>query len=445
MKLKCLTLVLLFWSTAIEAAPHNFPEAITEADYKLILPIRAQLGRFLYFDPILSGNKNIACATCHHPKFATSDGVSLGIGEGGKGLGPDRRFIPGDNAPEQRIGRHSPSLFNLGAKEFRTLFHDGRLEIEGSRLSGFRTPLEEDMVKNFEGVLSAQAMFPVLSGDEMAGHYSENDIAKTVRIGILTGPNGAWQKIADRVMSIPEYQQLFRQAYDIPAPSHPVTFADIANAIADFVASEFKSDNSLWDRHLRGEAEISKEALKGAKLFYGKANCVSCHSGKFQTDHKFHAIAMPQFGPGRNARFEGHQRDIGRQRVTGEIEDAYKFRTPSLRNIAISAPYGHTGAYPTLEGIIQHHLDPVVSFMNYDPKLANLLEFDTNGQIDFQIMNIVADKTDIIQANELETISLKSIEITQLIEFLKSLTDLTFRTERLGIPWSVPSGLPVNQ
>ena len=97
------------------------------------------LGRLLFYDPILSGNKTVSCATCHHPKFATSDGVSLGIGDGGIGLGPARRGDP-NNLPEQRI-RHAPALFNLGATEFDTMFHDGQLQTDPSEKSGMRTPL----------------------------------------------------------------------------------------------------------------------------------------------------------------------------------------------------------------------------------------------------------------------------------------------------------------
>ena len=103
-----------------------------------------RLGQLLFYDPILSGNKTVSCATCHHPRFATSDGVSLGLGDGGVGLGPERVHDP-ENPPEQRIPRNSLALFNLGASEFQTFFHDGRLQADSSRATGLRTPLGEDM------------------------------------------------------------------------------------------------------------------------------------------------------------------------------------------------------------------------------------------------------------------------------------------------------------
>ena len=95
--------------------------------------------------------------------------MSLSLGEGGIGLGPDRRADP-ENLPEQCLPRNAPALWNLGVAEFRVMFHDGRLEDHPGFPGGIRTPLGEDMVQGFDDALAAQAMFPVLSADEMAGH-----------------------------------------------------------------------------------------------------------------------------------------------------------------------------------------------------------------------------------------------------------------------------------
>ncbi|MCX8955458.1 cytochrome-c peroxidase, partial [Ruegeria sp. NA] len=190
--------------------------------------VKVELGQLLFYDPILSGNKNISCATCHHPKLGTSDALSLGIGEGGVGLGATRR-LDQENMPEQRIPRNAPGLWNLGALEFTTFFHDGRLEADPSQPDGFRTPLGTDMRPGFQSALAAQAMFPVLSADEMAGHYSENEVSKAVRLGLLTQKDGAWDLIAARVAAIPEYRARFDQL----APGEEITFTAIANIIAD--------------------------------------------------------------------------------------------------------------------------------------------------------------------------------------------------------------------
>ena len=222
-----------------------------------------RLGQLLFYDPILSGNREVACATCHHPRFGTSDGLSLGLGDGARGLGPERRVDP-KNLPEQRIPRNSPALFNLGFPEFNRMFHDGRLEADPTRPGGIRTPLGADMERGFDSVLAAQTMFPVLSGDEMAGHYSENDVAKAVRMGRLTGPGGAWDIISGRIEAIPEYRSAFDE---VIGAEEPIRFTDISNVLAEFIAFEWRADDSPFDRHLRGEQALEGAALRGMELF----------------------------------------------------------------------------------------------------------------------------------------------------------------------------------
>ena len=394
-----------------------------------------QLGQQLFYDPILSGNRNISCATCHHPKLGTSDGVSLGIGEGGVGLGEVRRLDP-DNTPEQRIPRNSPGMWNLGALEFTTFFHDGRLETDPSRPNGIRTPLGTHMRSGFQSALAAQAMFPVLSPDEMAGHYSENEVSKAVRLGLLTQDGGAWDLIAARVAAIPEYERRF----DEIAPGEEITFTSIANVIADFIAFEWRADNSLFDRAMRGEGILPEQAQLGMRLFYGEAGCSDCHSGWFQTDHDFHSIAMPQIGPGKAARFENHVRDDGRMRVTGEKDDAFAFRTPSLRNVTLTKPYGHSGAYARIEDVVRHHLDPVAALHSYSVENAALPTFpgaeDHSALLDPRHVEAIAASNDLIP------VSLSDEQVSAILSFLGTLED---PAERLGVPAEVPSGLPIDQ
>ncbi len=398
---------------------------------------QVRLGRLLFYDPVLSGNRVVACATCHNPAFGTSDGVSLGLGDGGLGLGPDRRVDP-ENLPERRVARNAPALFNLGAGEFTRLFHDGRLEADPESASGIRTPMGAEMEQGFDSILAAQAMFPVLAADEMAGHYSENDVSKAVSRGLITGPDGAWDIIARRVGSIAEYRQRFD---DVIGAGQPVRFTDIANAIAAFAAYEWRADNSPFDRYLRGEEDLAVPQLRGMGLFYGKAGCAACHSGQFQSDQKYHSIAMPQIGPGVAARFEDHHRDVGRMRVTGRGEDAYRFRTPSLRNLGATAPYGHDGAYATLEAVVRHHLDPITSLRDYDISQAILPELP--GAVDDWVLVRPIEVEAIAKSNELAPVSLSDSEINDLLAFLASLDDPIGRKGRLGVPDIVPSGLKV--
>lgn len=428
--------IVSLFALAIAAPVLALPKA--DAVFPAHDPAEVELGQLLFYDPILSGNKSVSCATCHHPRFGTSDGLSLGMGDGGVGLGPDRK-IDTANAPEQRIPRNAPALFNLGAAEFNRFFHDGRLEDDPSKPHGIRTPLGQDMVEGFDNALSAQAMFPVLSADEMSGHYSENEVSKAVRMGFIAQEDGAWDKITARVAAIPEYRDRFD---DVIGPDTPIHFTDIANAMAAFIAVEWRADNSPFDQYLRGEAGLADDASRGMNLFYGEAGCGTCHAGQFQTDHDFHAIAMPQIGPGKAARFEDHHRDIGRMRVTGDAEDAYAFRTPSLRHIADTGPYGHDGAYATLEAVVRHHLDPITSLRTYDPSQAVLssTSFD-----DFSILTNPEEVEAIAAANKLSPVQLSDQQVADILAFLETLTDPIAKEGRLGIPQHVPSGLPVDQ
>lgn len=427
---------ILFISTMLGVA---MPSAFDAQPVDPVVTPEIRAGWLLFYDPVISGNQNISCATCHHPKFGTSDGVSLSLGEGATGLGPDR-VVGQTNPPEQRIPRNAPSLFNLGEAEFSSMFHDGRLESDPTKPAGIRTPLGEDMTLGFDSVLSAQAMFPVLSGDEMAGQYSENDVSELTRLGQLSQPGGAWEVIAARVNAIPEYRTMFD---DIIGPDQPVHFTDISNVVADFIIFEWRADNSRFDQYMRGTADLTQPELFGMTLFYGKAECGTCHLGRFQTDQDFHAIAMPQLGPGKAARFEGHHRDEGRLRVTGRAEDLFRFRTPSLRNITETAPYGHSGAYATLDGVIRHHLDPIGSLLSYDRSQAVLA--DLPGAEDWTIMDDPAEVAAIADANELAPLALTDGEIDAITAFLHTLTDAESVAGRLGVPDKVPSGLAVDK
>ncbi|MAM61564.1 cytochrome c peroxidase [Maritimibacter sp. UBA3975] len=426
---------------ATAGAETPLPAPVSDRDYISIDPGEAALGQLLFYDPILSGNRNISCATCHHPRFATSDGLSLGLGEGGVGLGPERH-VTDENRPEQRIPRNATALFNLGAHEFTTLFHDGRIEADPKRPSGIRTPMAEEMVTGFSGVLSAQTMFPVLSPDEMAGHYSENDVAKAVRSGRITGAGGAWDVISRRVAGVEDYAARFADVYPQIDEPDDIGFTDISNAIAAFVAFEWRSDSSPFDAALRGTAPLVGMAAEGASLFYGEAGCASCHSGPFQTDHDFHAMAAPQIGPGKAERFERHARDDGRMRVTGREEDRFAFRTPSLRNVTRTGPWGHAGAHDDLATFLADHASRADGLTRYSR--AVVLPDLPDTKPDWAILTS-DDEVAAIAAAAGPGILLSTDEIAALMAFLETLTDPAAISGRLGVPEAVPSGLPVDR
>lgn len=417
----------------------DLPLPLTDDDFRLVERDEAALGQLLFYDPILSGNKEVACATCHHPAFGTGDGLSLSLGDGGSGLGL-KRIVDAANLPEQRVPRNAQPLFNLGAKQIQVLFHDGRIEVDTTRNSGLRTPLEDEMVSGFASIISAQTMFPVLSGDEMAGHYSENEISQAVRRGTLTGKNGAWDLIVQRIVSVPQYTKAFANVYSHISSSDDIGFTDVSNAIAAFMEFEWRSDTAPFDAFLRDRTPLNDTAQNGLNLFYGTAGCATCHTGALLTDHDFHAMGQPQVGPGKAARFQAHARDEGRFRVTGFIGDKYAFRTPSLRNVEFTGPWGHAGAYSNLTKFVAAHAEPRAALYKYDRSGVVLPQFDT---ADWRIMDDPTEVAKIANAVSVMPVLLSSTEVSEIVAFLGALSDSSALTGRLGIPRSVPSGLAI--
>ncbi|MGB5473508.1 MAG: cytochrome c peroxidase [Gammaproteobacteria bacterium] len=406
---------------------------------------RVELGRNLFFDKILSGNLNTSCATCYHSLADTGDGLSLPVGEGGSGLGVTRDTGSNGDAIHERVPRNAPPVFNLGAQEFTVMFHDGRIMEDPAHPSGFQNPAGVDLPTDLDNSLAVQAMFPVTSGAEMAGQPFENDQADAAAEGNLAGPGGVWEQLADKLRAIPEYVDMFMAAYPSIQSDTDITYVHAANAIAAFEATAWRFDDSPFDRYLRGDKQsMNPAAIRGMHVFYGEGNCASCHSGPFQTDHDFHAIAMPQIGPGKGDNLAGYsdgRDDFGRERVTGRPEDRFRFRTLTLRNVALTAPYGHTGAYNTLEAVVRHHLDPVNSLHTYDQGQAVLPSRADLDEADFVVMNDMVRRGAIADANELQPVQLSDRKFSDLIEFLHALTDRNAIDLRNDVPASVPSGL----
>ncbi len=427
-----------------------------------------ELGRNLFFDPILSGNKNISCGTCHDPSLGSGDGLALGIGEGGTGTGAHRVT---HDAVNGRIPRNAQALWNIGARAYTSMFHDGRVEAMGATI---RNPAGSALPPDLSSVLAAQAFFPVTSPLEMAGQYGENPVADAAA---TEDRATVWALLAKTVSEIPAYVALFDAAFhEIRQPSD-ITYAHIAEALAAFQTVAFRSDNSPFDLVLRtGDmSHLSHDAQAGLQLFYGKAGCSGCHSGPLLTDHGFHAIAMPQIGPGkghgadleywRETGFFARTEDEGRYRVSKRGKDLFAFRTPSLRNVAITGPWGHSGAYDTLEDVIRHHIDPVGSLNRYGlkpdilPELKHVqrlsargsalsftaVEPDRRGAFDTRdgwVLESPNLKARIAAANQLEPRpDLTDRDVAHLVAFLNALTDPATNTLRHWVPDDVPSGL----
>ena len=400
----------------------------------------ALLGRDLFFDPILSGDQNIACATCHHPEFAMTDGRVLPIGAGGHGLGESRSFrkliqahaagasMNGEAIAnpfvEVFIPRNSPTIINSAL--LQSQFWDGRVE---RRAEGRPVRTLEDAINDLdlEDPLLAQALFPITSQHEMAGVTFGDYPPMVIRLLLL-----------ERLRNNDNYAERFATIFGTP----DIFLRQLGEAIAAF-ERQLIFTAAPWDDYMAGDAgALSESQKRGALLFFGalnrEVNCAACHLGDLFTDMEFHNLLAPQLGPGKDNGVHGTD-DFGRANVTFDYRDQYRFRTPSLRNVELTAPYFHSGAYASLADVIWHHADPWRANIVYDP--ARQLPPAFQDQVlrhDFerQAHSIAWP----MQAG----LPLSEDDVADLVEFLLALTDPEARDLSHITPSEVPSGLPLD-
>jgi cytochrome c peroxidase len=438
--------VMAFAQADVSVVAQYLPPPVSEVDFPFHSQSKVDLGKLLFYDKILSGNRNISCATCHHPMVWTGDGLALPVGEGGRGLGVIRDTGNDKDAIVERVPRNGPHLFNLGAYEFTVMFHDGRLEEDPTQPGGFSTPAGAQFPEGVESALAAQALFPMTSNTEMAGQVGENSVADAAAEGNLADEGGVWPQLLERLRAIDEYGDLFAAAYPREVDDvSDITISHVANAIGAYEDVTFRAIDSPFDRYMRRDRRaMSKDARTGMRLFYGKAGCGVCHSGPFLTDQQFHAVGMPQIGPGKGDVGPGGDShgDFGRERMTGDPADRYKFRTPGLRNVALTGPWGHDGAYDTLEAVVRHMmLDPETALEEYDTGQARLPSREDLDQVDFVHHDNPANRAAIAAASEITPVKLRDRQVGHLLDFLNALTDPASLDLRHAVPKRVPSGL----
>jgi len=259
---------------ASEKPMASLPKKVPAPKENPTTPDKVALGIKLFFDPRLSGDNKMSCATCHAPDKAFGDGLSQGTGAAGNTL-----------------RRNTPSLLNVGFNS--RFFWDGR-----------------------EQSLEAQALLPIQAVDEM---------------------NQDLDELENELNAVPAYVKEFQAVFGTKA-----TRNGIANALASFERT-LVTEPSPYDRYLAGEkGALSPEAKRGMELFFGNAGCARCHRGPLLSDEKFYRLGFSQ--------------DKGQGLVTGKAEDNYKFRTPSLRNVARTAPYMHDGSHRTLDDVLFFYL-----------------------------------------------------------------------------------------
>ena len=272
-------------------------------------PARVALGRLLFWDPILAGNKDVACATCHHPDFGYSDGRDRSIGANGVGLGSTRAFAEGQAS--RPVKRNSQTILNVAFNG---------LAVETSAIASAAPMFWDLRVRSLE----AQALEPIKAADEMRGN--------------AYGENGAVAAVVARLAAIPEYRTLFARAF---GGSKPVSDVNLGRALAAFQRT-LVAANSPFDRYMRGDTTaMTAEQMRGMQQFQS-IGCVNCHSGPMLSDFAPRVLGVPD-----NARVP--ESDSG-------IEKSYAFRTPSLRNLSATAPYMHNGVFPTLGDVVNFYV-----------------------------------------------------------------------------------------
>jgi cytochrome c peroxidase len=238
------------------------------------------------------------------------------------------------------------------------------------------------------------------------------------------------------VGGITAYRSLFAAAFPSVTDFDDLSFGHAAQAIAAFERASFTAVNSPFDQYVNGNlSALSDSQKQGALLFFGAANCSSCHDGPLLTDMQFHALAVPQVGPGKDQANE----DLGRALITGLATDDYRFRTPPLRNVAQTGPWMHDGAYTTLEGAVRHHLDPASAILSYDASQLPPLFAATVDTDAARIAARIAAIDPLLGA----PLALSDTQVAELLDFLNALTDPGSLSLQQYVPASVPSGLPI--
>jgi cytochrome c peroxidase len=407
-----------------------------------------KLGELLFFSQTLSAGYDVSCGTCHHPQFGGSDGLSLPVGvvpTNSATVGPGREVDPArdldpaaDGGPN--LGRNSITTFNAALFD-REQMYDGRVfvvdsaVVSGGHGQNIRTPESGQAYDSspLDGLVQFTMKGPMVADNEMRGYlYTDYATPTAYREHLaqrLRGEVDAQYNTKSNAADV--WLQRFRDAFGLPAATADelITRLNIQRALAAYVQSQIFVDTQ-WQDYLAGDTNaISTEAKQGALLFFtprqdGGLGCNSCHAGDRFTDEAFHNVALPQFGRGM---VRSDHSDLGRWLVTRADDDLQAFRTSSLLNVARTAPYGHTGAFSTLEALLAYHANPRSAVDTYDFTLASLDQFRRGGVVypnaETYTREALAQPNFAAAEALLPGRALSSTEINQLVAFLDALTD----------------------
>jgi cytochrome c peroxidase len=287
------------------------PQKVTAPSDNPSTPGRVALGKLLFWDPVLSGKQDVACATCHHPQFGYAENRDISIGVNGTGLGAKRRFNTPNSIPF--VKRNSQTLLNVG--------------FNGIDQTGRYIPATAPMFWDLRAKgLEAQALEPIKAFEEMRGDAYPEDKALDVVVG--------------RLNAIPEYRTLFTQEF---GGRNAVNATNIGKALAAFQRS-LAANNSPFDRYMRGETRAMTTAQVNGMRRFERIGCANCHSGPMFSDFQPHVLGVPD-----NPALPESDRGI--------VDQPYAFRTASLRNLRHTAPYMHNGVFQSLDEVIEFYDD----------------------------------------------------------------------------------------
>jgi cytochrome c peroxidase len=397
------------WDEVLASAAARYGvRPLEAADFPAASQPQVDLGSRLFNDTLLSANGDMACASCHLDQRGTSNDYALA---------PNNALLTGRLAGPVTagavLGRNTPALYNVGHASLESMFWDGRVARDPSQPSGFRTPAFGETPPGLASALAAQALFPLIAPAEMGTGTYVNGVYSPA-------PSAQWAGIMQRLLARSDYEQMFRAAY--PEANGAFGIQHVANAIAAFESVRWRATNTLWDRYLAGDrGALNEQQKRGAVWFYTKGNCGGCHSGPLLSDGTFHATATPQFGPGAGDGVNGLE-DYGVGRVTGSRADHYKFKTPSLRNVELTGPWGHDGAWTSLREVVEHYVDPAAALDRWNASSAILPNGLYVGAM-LGAFNDPAARAGLKAANEAQPVALSAGDIDDIMEFLLTLTD----------------------
>lgn len=314
-------------------------------------------GELLFNTDELSGEKNIGCHSCHLEEKAFTDGLPVSIGVGGKGKLKERINSNGILVP-----RNSFTLKGRGQPQFKSFFWDGKTEL--TKDNHFTSPFGY-AGEGYNSLLAVAASLPIIARDEFLGVKGiyENPMLKNVNNAYFSDKFLEVSSILNNKISKSSTGDL-KKVHDIfqNMGYAEITLSDIGNALAAFIKRDFSCVDTQWNDYLKGNRQaLNREEKEGAIIFYSEAKCAACHNGSLFSDFNYHSIAAPQGSVGVSALSQ----DLGRANITYQSLDRFKFRTPPLLFVADTAPYGHTGQFPSLKDVIQHHVNPVVFLKDY--------------------------------------------------------------------------------